>query len=327
MQIKSWMIIPCASLAILACDVEETEVGAQSAVFDDSSASLAPAAIANNKAVAQSYCDYADRVLRAEVRKSLREADGDLARDRERALLDGLRAGEAIFDGAERLLVRGADEVHVRFENGWLVAGAPGADAPLAKLRRADGLKDGLKVHVLADGVRKLVLTESLRRADIAHLIVLTDLDGAVTVDIDGAPSCLVIDGGGDAAAGPLTVKQTLDEISNARAPNPVNATIYGTNGDDFLAGGAGDDTIYGYGGRDDVRGLAGVDYLYGNDGNDVVRSGTGVNGYTELMYAGKGDDILYSDSVSVLCSGDDGLDTCYDCVWRQSCGNVYPPE
>ena len=326
MQIKSWMIIPCASLAILACDVEETEVGAQSAVFDDSSASLAPAAIANNKAVAQSYCDYADRVLRAEVRKSLREADGDLARDRERALLDGLRAGEAMFDGAERLLVRGADDVHVRFENGWLVAGAPGADAPLAKLRLADGLKDGLKVHVLADGVRKLVLTESLRRADIAHLIVLTDLDEAVTVDIDGAPSCLVIDGGGDAAAGPLTVNQTLDEISNARAPNPVNATIYGTSGSDFISGGAGNDTIYGYGGDDTIRGDAGVDYLYGNEGNDYLRSDSGVSGYTEVMYGGKDNDQLYADSVS-FCSGDDGLDTCFFCASRQSCGDVYPPE
>jgi len=324
MQIKSWMIIPCASLAILACDVEEAAIEDQNSAFEDSSASTVLttyAAPADDKAVRQNFCDHADRVLRAEALRSQREADGDRARDRERALLDGLRAGEAVFAGAERLLVRGADEVHVGFEDGWLVATAPGVDAPLARLR----LANGVKVHVLAHDVRKLVLTESLGRADIAHLIVLTDLDGAVTLDVEGAPSCLVIDGGGDAATGPLVVKRTIDEIT--AGPNPSKATIHGTYGNDHISGSEGGDTIYGYFGADSIYGFGGVDSLYGNEDPDHVYMGNGVPGYTEVIYGGKGDDYLYGSSAAGYCSGDEGLDMAWNCTWTVNSGNPFPAQ
>ena len=324
MPTKNWMLVSCAFLAILACDVEEAEVEAQNAVLEDSSAATTPRALTINKAITQNYCDHADRVLRAEVLKSRREADGDLARDRERAVLDGLRAGEAVFAGAERLLVRGADEVQVGFEDGWLVAQAPGVDAPLARLR----LANGVKVHVLAHGVRKLVLTESLRRADIAHLIVLTDLDGAVTVDVEGAPSCLVIDGGGDAAAGPLQVNQTRGVITNA--PNPAKGVVHGTNGDDHLSGTNGNDTMYGYFGLDWISAARGADSLFGNEDSDILKGG---DDPASVNYGGKGNDFIYGwpdayGNGRGYCSGGAGLDSCWACsTVEASCGAPFPAK
>jgi hemolysin A len=293
---------------LVACDVAEPELDAQSAEVNESRGAFAVAAPAAAP-ISQNYCDHADRVLRAEALKSRLEADGDLAKDRERVLLDDLRAGEAVFAGAERLVLRGADEVHVGFENGALIATAPGADAPLARLR----LANGVKVHVFADGVRKIVLKESIARADIGHLIVMTDLDGAVDVDVQATPTCLVIDGGGDAAAGPLNTHGI--ELDITAGPRPAKATIHGTSWVDTLTGTDVSDTIYGYAGGDYIYGRHGGDYIYGNEGGDRLYGEGAYTNELNWIYGGKDSDGIDGGGTAVsMCYGDDGADGCVNC-------------
>jgi len=305
MKSKFWSIIPCAVVALTACDVAQSEFEAQSAEVDAAGQPLAGLTADHEGLVSQNYCDHADRVMRAEVLRTQREADGELAKDRERALLDDLRAGEAVFAGVQRLDLRSADEVHVGFKDGFLVATAPRVDAPLAKLR----LANGIKVHVFAKDVRKIVLTESVARADIAHLILMTDLDGPVTVDVEAPPACLVIDGGGDAAVGPLEVNGSA--LGLTAAPTPTNATITGTSGNDTLNGTSGSDQIYAFAGVDGINGGGSVDYLYGNEDKDLIIGGGGV---ADQIYGGKGDDLLYGSGNGEWCYGDEGYDKCAGC-------------
>lgn len=65
-------------------------------------------------------------------------------------------------------------------------------------------------------------------------------------------------------------------------------AIIYGTLGDDDLAGTATNDVLYGYAGDDYLDGGAGNDLLYGGPGNDILDGGFGI----DTMIGGAGDDI-----------------------------------
>jgi len=310
MTIKLLTVVPCALLTLVACDVAESDLEARSAEVDGSRASSAVSAPTDDL-ISQNYCDHADRVFRAEASRSHLEADGDLARDRERVLLDDLRAGEAVFADAEQLVLRGA-EVHVGYENGWLVAAQPGADAPLAKLR----LANGVKVHIFADDVRKLVVSKSIASADIGHLLIMTALDGAVDVDIEAPPTCLVIDGGGDAAAGPLQVD--ANSLNLTAGPKPTKATIHGTAGPDDYTGTEGVDYMYGYGGNDRLDGRGSGDRLYGNTGFDRVYGGGSPLNNLDELYGGKDDDHL--DGPNAVCFGDDGYDHCGWCNYYYDC-------
>jgi trimeric autotransporter adhesin len=74
-----------------------------------------------------------------------------------------------------------------------------------------------------------------------------------------------------------------------------VVQTLYGGDGNDFLAGTPVGDTLYGGAGVDDLRGFAGNDQLFGGDGNDsyyveqvgdVVTEAAGVTaGATDIIY------------------------------------------
>lgn len=77
-----------------------------------------------------------------------------------------------------------------------------------------------------------------------------------------------------------------------------IDFTILGSDGDDVVSGGAGDDTILGNTGRDRVTGGAGDDrasggsdrdYLDGQDGDDRLRGGSG----DDTVYGLGGDDTL----------------------------------
>ncbi len=74
-------------------------------------------------------------------------------------------------------------------------------------------------------------------------------------------------------------------------ASNSPLRTIYGTDGDDYMA--AMDDrgvTLYGDNGTDNLNGGSGADRLYGGTGNDQLYG----NGGNDTLDGGEGDDMLY---------------------------------
>ncbi|MBZ9799559.1 peroxidase family protein [Mesorhizobium sp. ES1-4] len=67
--------------------------------------------------------------------------------------------------------------------------------------------------------------------------------------------------------------------------------TFAGTDYDDWLDAGNGDDTIYGDKGDDVLDGKAGADHIYGGDGQDVIYGGD----IEDFLDGGAGDDIIYA--------------------------------
>jgi hypothetical protein len=66
---------------------------------------------------------------------------------------------------------------------------------------------------------------------------------------------------------------------------------IAGTDFNDWLDAGNGDDTLYGDKGNDVLDGKAGADHIYGGDGQDVIYGGD----IEDFLDGGKGDDIVYA--------------------------------
>lgn len=80
----------------------------------------------------------------------------------------------------------------------------------------------------------------------------------------------------------------------HATASNSPLRTIYGTDGDEYIA--AMDDrgvTLYGENGADNLNGGSGADKLYGGAGNDQLYG----NGGNDTLDGGEGDDMLYGGS------------------------------
>ncbi|NQV25154.1 MAG: hypothetical protein HQ518_12390, partial [Rhodopirellula sp.] len=118
--------------------------------------------------------------------------------------------------------------------------------------------------------------------------------------------------------------------------------TLIGSNGDDFINGGAGNDTLSGNGGNDSMLGGAGSDSidggsandtLAGNGGNDTLNGGTGLDSIDggsgndildggddndtvlggtgfDLINGGLGNDRLLGEAQDDTLNGDDGDDT-----------------
>ncbi|MGE8482912.1 MAG: peroxidase family protein, partial [Pseudomonas sp.] len=66
---------------------------------------------------------------------------------------------------------------------------------------------------------------------------------------------------------------------------------LAGTDFNDWLDAGDGDDTIYGEGGDDILDGKAGADHIYGGAGNDVIFGGD----IEDFLDGGDGDDTIYA--------------------------------
>lgn len=99
--------------------------------------------------------------------------------------------------------------------------------------------------------------------------------------------------------------------------PNIESFEIYGSEGDDHLAGneafyasdiiygGSGNDFINGFGGDDVLDGEGGDDTILGAAGDDYLTGGAG----EDALYGGSGDDYLYGDGGSDLLQGETGND------------------
>lgn len=82
--------------------------------------------------------------------------------------------------------------------------------------------------------------------------------------------------------------------------------TIYGTDRQDSLEGGAGNDSISALGDDDYLGGGAGHDTLDGGDGNDTLEGGTG----NDMLYGGAGNDLLAGGDGDDWLDGGTGNDT-----------------
>ena len=88
-------------------------------------------------------------------------------------------------------------------------------------------------------------------------------------------------------------------------APAAAPRTASGTDGNDTLEGGNGDDTLFGLGGDDMLFGGEGDDTLFGGSGNDFLDGGNGA----DTIYGGSGNDIIVYDANDVLVDGGEGID------------------
>lgn len=88
----------------------------------------------------------------------------------------------------------------------------------------------------------------------------------------------------------------------------PINFTISGGAGNDYIAGGVLSDILSGDAGNDRVMGGNGDDILDGGDGRDRLQGGNG----NDMLYGGVGNDSLYGDGGDDQLFGEDGNDRLY---------------
>lgn len=113
----------------------------------------------------------------------------------------------------------------------------------------------------------------------------------------------LLADDSGDPEAAPEDEENAEDQI------------ITGSETDEAISGGTGDDQINGYDGDDTLAGGTGADHLYGDDGDDSLAGEAGddlLHGETgtDSMTGGSGDDTLFGHSGDDLLEGGDGADS-----------------
>jgi Ca2+-binding RTX toxin-like protein len=111
------------------------------------------------------------------------------------------------------------------------------------------------------------------------------------------------------------------DPFQNALAPLVERGTnfikyngldhvlIQGTNGNDTIISGGGDDSVWGRGGNDRIEAGYGVDKIHGGEGDDIItNSGTDI-GETDFLMGEEGDDVIHAGSGLALVFGNQGSD------------------
>lgn len=87
---------------------------------------------------------------------------------------------------------------------------------------------------------------------------------------------------------------------------------IYGGYGDDTLLGEDGDDFLYGGRGNDSIDAGTGFVVVEGGDGDDVIRTGLSRDaGFSANIFGGAGGDLIYSEGAAYI-DGGTGIDTIY---------------
>jgi Ca2+-binding RTX toxin-like protein len=84
---------------------------------------------------------------------------------------------------------------------------------------------------------------------------------------------------------------------------------IQGTNGNDHIIAGGGDDSVWGRDGDDRIEAGYGVDKIHGGKGNDIItNSGTDI-GEVDMLHGEEGNDVIHGGSGLALIFGNQGSD------------------
>ncbi|MEE1656240.1 peroxidase family protein [Microvirga sp. CF3062] len=84
---------------------------------------------------------------------------------------------------------------------------------------------------------------------------------------------------------------------------------IQGTNGNDNIVAGGGDDSVWGMDGNDKIEAGYGVDKIHGGKGDDIItNSGTDI-GEVDMLHGEEGNDVIHGGSGLALIFGNQGQD------------------
>ncbi|HEY8611024.1 MAG TPA: calcium-binding protein, partial [Roseomonas sp.] len=84
---------------------------------------------------------------------------------------------------------------------------------------------------------------------------------------------------------------------------------IQGTNGNDTIVAGGGDDSVWGRDGNDRIEAGYGVDKVHGGKGDDIItNSGTDI-GEVDMLHGEEGNDVIHGGSGLALIFGNEGQD------------------
>ncbi|MEO0820327.1 MAG: calcium-binding protein [Pseudomonadota bacterium] len=130
--------------------------------------------------------------------------------------------------------------------------------------------------------------------------------EATIETVLSGEIEILIGDDGNDSLAGgagdDVLIGNGGDDTLRGRDGSDL---IAGDAGDDEIRGGAGNDVLDGDEGDDELFGGAGDDGILGGAGNDVASGGNG----NDLLIGGEGDDILRGNKGSDFLSGGNGND------------------
>ncbi len=87
------------------------------------------------------------------------------------------------------------------------------------------------------------------------------------------------------------------------------HVVVGGTDEDDTIIVGEGDDTVWGYDGDDTIEGGYGVDKIYGGEGDDIItNAGTDI-GAADFLHGNEGNDVIQGGNGLGLIFGNEGQD------------------
>lgn len=247
-----------------------------------------------------------DGMGRPEVERELFEADFS------RRYVQGLRTGELRRPSIPALAVpmaRPDGEVVVYSPGQGQVALRGDVNSSDRAMALEARTQRGVRLDVTGAG--RVVLDESLADSGLEELYIFTSGE-ETSIQVLGMVPCLLIDGGREQAAGPLTV-----DGSQARLPAGdgdtaalCGAAIYGTSGRDAITGTGCSEEIFGLAGNDFIDGNLGADKLFGNEGSDCLTPGDESSGVDKL-YGGMDNDFVFGTAGTEECYGDNGYDYC----------------
>ena len=144
----------------------------------------------------------------------------------------------------------------------------------------------------------------TLRPDQLAGLAITSPAGSAGEYDL----TVTAVSKDGDAAS--VTVAASL----RVTPRTPSGDVLLGTEGPDYLRGGAASEWIFGYGGADTIISSSGSDYIEGGDGADLIGAAGEDYGY-DTIRGGRGDDVILegADSDTYLYAAGDGNDLIQD--------------